>query len=48
MKQLAGAIAGARFVPIAGAGHLSHFEAPGAFLQAVTSFLDGAADGRPS
>jgi pimeloyl-ACP methyl ester carboxylesterase len=40
MKQMADAIAGARFVPIADAGHLSHLEAPGAFLQAVTSFLD--------
>jgi pimeloyl-ACP methyl ester carboxylesterase len=40
MKQMAAAIAGARFVPIAGAGHLSHLEAPGAFLHAVTSFLD--------
>jgi pimeloyl-ACP methyl ester carboxylesterase len=48
MKQISGAIAGARFVPIPGAGHLSHFEAPGAFLQAVTSFLDGAAEARPS
>jgi pimeloyl-ACP methyl ester carboxylesterase len=48
MKQIAGAIAGARFVPIAGAGHLSHIEAPGAFLQAVTSFLDGAAEEQPS
>jgi pimeloyl-ACP methyl ester carboxylesterase len=44
MKQMAGAIAGARFVPIAGAGHLAHFEAPGAFLNAVTSFLDGVAE----
>jgi pimeloyl-ACP methyl ester carboxylesterase len=48
MKQIAGAIAGARFVPIAGAGHLAHFEAPGAFLHAVTSFLDEAAEARPS
>jgi pimeloyl-ACP methyl ester carboxylesterase len=47
MKQIAGAIAGARFVPIGGAGHLSHLEAPGAFLNAVTSFLDGAAEVRP-
>jgi len=43
MKQMAGAIAGARFVPIAGAGHLSHVEAPAPFLQTVTSFLDGVA-----
>jgi pimeloyl-ACP methyl ester carboxylesterase len=40
MKQISDAIAGARFVPIADAGHLSHLEAPGAFLHAVTSFLD--------
>ena len=26
-------------VPIANAGHLSHIEAPGAFLRAVTSFV---------
>jgi pimeloyl-ACP methyl ester carboxylesterase len=39
MKQIAAAISGARFVPIANAGHLSHIEAPGAFLQAVTSFV---------
>ena len=39
MKQIAGAISGARFVPIANAGHLSHIEAPGAFLRAVTSFV---------
>ena len=48
MKQISGAIAGARFVAIAGAGHLSHFEAPGVFLREVTSFLDGAAEERPS
>src|SRR5262252_2696985 len=46
MKQIAGAIAGARFVPIADAGHLSHIEAPGPFLQAVTSFLDTATEAR--
>src|SRR5262249_44438466 len=40
MKQMAAAIAGARFVPIADAGHLAHIEAPAAFLDAVTSFLD--------
>ena len=39
MKQIAAGISGARFVPIANAGHLSHVEAPGAFLNAVTSFL---------
>jgi len=46
MKQISSAIAGARFVPIADAGHLSHLEAPGAFLQAVTSFLDAPAGTR--
>jgi len=46
MKQIAGAISGARFVPIADAGHLSHLEAPGAFLNAVASFLDGAVEAR--
>ena len=48
MQQIAAAISGARFVPIAGAGHLSHVEAPGAFLHAVTSFLDATAEARPS
>jgi pimeloyl-ACP methyl ester carboxylesterase len=47
MQQIAGAIAGARFVPIADAGHLSHVEAPGAFLQAVTSFADTVAETSP-
>jgi len=48
MKQIAAAISGARYVPIAGAGHLSHVEAPGAFLNAVTPFLDANAEARPS
>jgi pimeloyl-ACP methyl ester carboxylesterase len=48
MKQIAAAISGARFVPIAGAGHLSHVEAPGPFLHAVTSFLDAATEARAS
>jgi pimeloyl-ACP methyl ester carboxylesterase len=48
MKQIAAAIAGARFVPIAGAGHLSHVEAPGPFLNAVTSFIDTATEARSS
>jgi len=39
MKQIAAAISGARFVPIANAGHLSHIEAPGPFLHAVTAFV---------
>jgi pimeloyl-ACP methyl ester carboxylesterase len=46
MKQISDAIAGARFVPIADAGHLSHIEAPGAFLHAVTAFLDATAEAR--
>ncbi|HXU03796.1 MAG TPA: alpha/beta fold hydrolase [Polyangia bacterium] len=46
MQQIAAAIAGARFVPIADAGHLSHVEAPGAFLHAVTTFLDAVAEVR--
>jgi pimeloyl-ACP methyl ester carboxylesterase len=48
MKQISEAIAGARFVPIADAGHLSHLEAPGAFLRAVTSFLDATTEARPA
>ena len=48
MKQIADAIPGARFVPIAAAGHLSHVEAPGPFLDAVTSFLETAVEARPS
>jgi len=32
---------GARFVTIAGAGHWLHAEQPGAFLAAVSDFLDG-------
>jgi pimeloyl-ACP methyl ester carboxylesterase len=44
MQQVAAAIAGARFVPLAGAGHISHVEAPGAFLFALESFLDGVAE----
>jgi 3-oxoadipate enol-lactonase len=48
MQQMAAAISGARFVPLAGAGHLSHIEAPGAFLRAVTSFIDSVAEARAS
>src|SRR5262249_44703133 len=44
MNAMAGSIAGARFVPLADAGHLSHVEAPGAFLNAVTSFVDTVAE----
>jgi 3-oxoadipate enol-lactonase len=39
MQQMADAIAGATFVSIPGAGHLSHVEAPEAFEQALTPFL---------
>jgi pimeloyl-ACP methyl ester carboxylesterase len=46
MRQVAAAIDGARFVPLAGAGHMAHVEAPGPFLFALTSFLDSAAEGR--
>ena len=45
MRQMAGAIAGATFVTIPGAGHLSHLEAPGAFEQALTPFLAMALKG---
>jgi 3-oxoadipate enol-lactonase len=39
MQQMVGAIGGATFVTIQGAGHLSHLEAPGAFEAALTPFL---------
>ena len=39
MKAMADAIPGARFTALAGAGHLSHLEAPGPFERAVSSFL---------
>jgi pimeloyl-ACP methyl ester carboxylesterase len=42
MQQMAGAIAGATFVSIPGAGHLSHIEAPRAFQQALMPFLGTA------
>jgi 3-oxoadipate enol-lactonase len=45
MQQMAGAMAGARFVSIPGAGHLSHIEAPDAFGRALTSFLGSAFHG---
>lgn len=46
MRQIAAAISGARFVPIANAGHLSHIQAPGAFLRAVTSFVGTQGEAR--
>jgi 3-oxoadipate enol-lactonase len=44
MQQMAGAIAGATFVTIPGAGHLSHIEAPEAFERALSPFLATAID----
>ena len=46
VQQMAGAIAGATFVSIPGAGHLSHIEAPEAFERALTSFLATAFEPR--
>ena len=47
MRAMAAAIPGAQFVAVAGAGHLCHLEAPGAFERLVASFLapPGAGDG---
>ena len=42
MQQMTAAIAGATFVSIPGAGHLSHIEAPEAFERALISFLGTA------
>jgi 3-oxoadipate enol-lactonase len=39
MREMAAAIAGATFVELPGAGHLSHLEAPGPFERALTPFL---------
>jgi pimeloyl-ACP methyl ester carboxylesterase len=39
MREMAGAIAGATFVELPGAGHLSHLEAPGPFERALMPFL---------
>lgn len=44
-QAMADGIAGARFVPLPGAGHLSHVEAPGPFLDAVVPFLETALKG---
>ena len=43
MRQMAAAIPGARFEAIAGAGHLSHVEAPAAFSHLVGAFLESPA-----
>jgi pimeloyl-ACP methyl ester carboxylesterase len=40
MEEMAGRIRGARFVPIAGAGHLSNIERPDVFNQEVAGWLD--------
>jgi 3-oxoadipate enol-lactonase len=45
MQKLSDGIAGARFVTLPGAGHLSHIEAPGPFLEAVGEFLPAAPAG---
>lgn len=45
MQRMANAIAGAKFVTIPGAGHLSHIEAPEAFELALTPFLATALRG---
>jgi 3-oxoadipate enol-lactonase len=46
MQQMAGAIAGATFVSLPGAGHLSHIEAREAFERALMSFLQTALQSR--
>lgn len=45
MQALARGITGARFVELPGSGHLSHVEAPGPFLDAVSPFLAAALGG---
>jgi pimeloyl-ACP methyl ester carboxylesterase len=44
MRAMSDAIPGARFVSIAGAGHLCHVEAPGPFEAAVSAFLAAGGD----
>jgi 3-oxoadipate enol-lactonase len=44
-QALAAGIAGARLVTLPGAGHLSHIEAPGPFLEAVGPFVAQALNG---
>jgi pimeloyl-ACP methyl ester carboxylesterase len=39
MREMAGAIAGATFIELPGAGHLAHLEAPRPFERALTPFL---------
>lgn len=45
MQVLADGIGGARFVTLPGAGHLSHVEAPGPFLEAVGPFVTQSMQG---
>ena len=45
MQALADGIAGAKLVTLPGAGHLSHVEAPGPFLEAVGPFVTQAMQG---
>ncbi|MES1165991.1 MAG: alpha/beta fold hydrolase [Verrucomicrobiota bacterium] len=45
MQALTEGIAGARLVTLPGAGHLSHVEAPGPFLEAVGPFVTQALQG---
>ena len=42
MRRMSASIPRARFVVLAGAGHLAHLEAPAAFATAVGSFLEDA------
>jgi pimeloyl-ACP methyl ester carboxylesterase len=39
MRRMSESVRGARYVELAGAGHLSHLEAPQPFVQAVGGFL---------
>ncbi len=48
MQALAGGIAGAQLVTLPRAGHLSHIEAPGAFLEAVGPFVTRTTEGARS
>jgi pimeloyl-ACP methyl ester carboxylesterase len=45
MEKLSVGIAGARFVTLPRAGHVSHLEAPGPFLEAVGGFLTSSLAG---
>jgi 3-oxoadipate enol-lactonase len=47
MREMAGAIAGATFVEIPGAGHLAHLEAPDPFERALMPFLAANLKGEP-